>query len=70
MIAVTPVVELVEVEGDPLALAWQLVASVLPSLVIQAMLCPDVLRAAYGAHAGPLRDCPLTSRLARGGVAG
>jgi hypothetical protein len=45
MIAVTRMVELVDMEGDPLALAWQLVASMLPSLVIPAMLCPDVLRA-------------------------
>jgi hypothetical protein len=54
MIAVAPMLELVGVEGDALALAWKPVACVLPPLVIHAMPCPDVLRAVCGAHAGPL----------------
>lgn len=46
--------ELVGVEGYALALAWMLMARVLPALVIQAMPCPDVLRSVYGTHTGPL----------------
>jgi hypothetical protein len=50
MIAVAPMVELVDVEGYALTLAGHLVGCALAVPVITATLGPVALRAAFGAH--------------------
>jgi len=52
MIAVAPMVELVDVEGYALTLAGHLVASALAVPVIPEVPCLGPLRAAFGAHTG------------------
>jgi len=52
MIAVAPMVELVDVEGYALTFAGHLVASALAVPVIPEVPCLGPLRAAFGAHTG------------------
>ena len=52
MVAVAPVLELVDVERYALTLAGQLVACAVAGPVLPAALCLAALRAAHGAHTG------------------